>query len=125
MIGEKILSNAANNLSTRAAKEQGTFSRMLTGTRKDQSAHAQTMMDLATEGNFTGAVAEATGGLVRHATAKDMEGMGKARVGAVASRAALAAGGYGALALGTRYATGGTAGYNNSGQRDIAGIPFM
>lgn len=125
MIGEKILSNAAENLSTRAAKEQGNLSRMFTGTRRAQAQEAQNVLNLAKKGNYTGATAEAAANVTRHAMAKDMEGMGKSRAGAIAARNGLAIAALGAGAVGTRYMTGGTATMNNRGQRDIAGIPFM
>lgn len=42
-----------------------------------------------------------------------------------AARIGVATAALGAGAVGTRYMTGGSFGYNNSGQRDIAGIPFI
>lgn len=125
MIGEKILANAANNLSTRAAKEQGTLSRMFTGTRKEQAAGAQQVLNLAKRGNYTGAMADSAAYATRHAMAKDMQGMGVQRAGAVAARNGAALATLGAGAVGLRYASGGTATMNNRGERDIAGIPFV
>lgn len=40
-------------------------------------------------------------------------------------RGGAAVGAYGAAAVGTRMISGGGIGYNNSGERDIAGIPFI
>lgn len=125
MIGEKILSNAVENLSTRAAKEQGTLSRMFTGTRSVQAKEAQNVLNLAKKGNYVGATSEGAANITRHAMAKDMEGMGKSRAGAIAARNGVALAALGAGAVGARYATGGTATTNRRGERDIAGIPFM
>lgn len=41
------------------------------------------------------------------------------------ARAGITLGAYGAAAIGTRYATGGSLGVNNRGESDIAGIPFI
>ena len=62
-----------------------------------------------------------------------LRGMGQAAknyyfdgtLGERALRIGATAGAVGAAAVGTRYATGGTATTNNRGQRDIAGIPFI